>query len=59
VKTGIQRDIVRHDFWIPTYVGMTKRLKISTYDTKPLPREGGRGIGSKSPHLDFTRRIRV
>jgi len=36
VKTGIQIDIIRHDFWIPTYVGMTKRLKNSTYDTKLL-----------------------
>jgi hypothetical protein len=26
VKTGIQVDIIRHDFWIPTCVGMTKRL---------------------------------
>jgi hypothetical protein len=41
VKTGIQVDIIRHDFWIPTCVGMTKRLKNSTYDTSPLKREGG------------------
>jgi len=34
VKTGIQIDIIRYDFWIPTCVGMTKRLKNSTYDTK-------------------------
>jgi hypothetical protein len=33
--TGIQKDIARHNFWIPTYVGMTKRLKNNTYDTKP------------------------
>ena len=25
--TGIQIDIIRHDFWIPTCVGMTKDLK--------------------------------
>jgi hypothetical protein len=41
VKTGIQIDIIRHDFWIPTCVGMTKRLKNGTYNTKPLEREGG------------------
>jgi len=35
VKTGIQVGIIWHDFWIPTCVGMTKRLKNSTYDTKP------------------------
>jgi hypothetical protein len=35
VKTGIHRGMARHDFWIPTYVGMTKRLKNGTYDTKP------------------------
>jgi hypothetical protein len=33
VKTGIQFYIIRHDSWIPTYVGMTKRLKKGTYDT--------------------------
>jgi hypothetical protein len=33
VKTGIQFYINRHDFWIPTYVGMTKSLKNGTYDT--------------------------
>jgi hypothetical protein len=33
--TGIQKDIARHDFWIPTYVGMTIRLKNDTYDTNP------------------------
>ena len=43
MKTGIQIYIVRHDFWIPTYVGMTKRLKNSTYDTKPLRRAEGQG----------------
>jgi len=42
VKTGIQIDIIRHDFWIPTCVGMTKRLKNSTYDTKLFIR--GRGV---------------
>jgi hypothetical protein len=31
VKTGIQFYINRHDFWIPTYVGMTKNLKNGTY----------------------------
>jgi hypothetical protein len=41
VKTGIQIDIIRHDFWIPTCVGMTKRLKNGTYNTKPF--EEGRG----------------
>jgi hypothetical protein len=35
VKTGIQKDIARHDFWIPTCVGMTKRFENNTYDTKP------------------------
>ena len=39
VKTGIQESMARHDYWIPTYVGMTKRLKNSTYDTKPNLRE--------------------
>jgi hypothetical protein len=34
VKTGIQKDIARHDLWIPTYVGMTKRLKNNTFDTR-------------------------
>jgi hypothetical protein len=41
VKTGIQKDIARHDFWIPTYVGMTKRLKNNTYDTNPLKGQDG------------------
>ena len=41
VKTGIQTDMNMHDFWIPTCVGMTKKLKSGTYDTKPLIREGG------------------
>jgi len=27
VKTGIQIGTIRHDFWIPAYAGMTKRLK--------------------------------
>jgi hypothetical protein len=36
---GIQKDIAGHDFWIPTYVGMTKILKNNTYDTKPSGRE--------------------
>jgi hypothetical protein len=30
--TGIQKDMARHDFWIPTYVGITKRCKNNTYD---------------------------
>jgi hypothetical protein len=34
--------MARHDFWIPTYVRMTKRLKNNTYDTKPPSAEGGR-----------------
>jgi hypothetical protein len=38
--TGIQKDIAKHGFWIPTYVGMTKRLKNNTYDTKPIQAEG-------------------
>jgi hypothetical protein len=38
---GIYKSIAMHDFWIPTYVGMTKRLKNGTYDTKPLSRRGG------------------
>ena len=42
--TGIQEDIVRHDFWIPTYVGMTKRLENSTYDTKPSWKERIQGV---------------
>jgi hypothetical protein len=41
VKTGIYKCIARHDFWIPTYVGMIKRLKNGTYDTKPRQRRGG------------------
>ena len=45
MKTGIRIDIIRHDFWIPTYVGMTKKLKNDTYDTKPFIREGGQGDG--------------
>jgi hypothetical protein len=38
--------MARHDFWIPTYVGMgiyagnDKKLKNGTYDTKPLSRRG-------------------
>ena len=35
VKTGIQIDIIRHEFWIPTCVGMTKKLKNGTYNTSP------------------------
>jgi hypothetical protein len=38
--TGIQKDIARHYFWIPTYVGMTKRLKNNTYDKTPIRGEG-------------------
>jgi hypothetical protein len=41
VKTGIQKSMARHDFWIPTYVGMTKRRKNGTYDTKPPRWERG------------------
>jgi hypothetical protein len=33
--------MTRHDFWIPTYVGMTKRRKNGTYDTKPRKLERG------------------
>jgi len=40
VKTGIWVGVVRHDFQIPTCVGMTKRLRNSTYDTKPLLGKG-------------------
>jgi hypothetical protein len=43
VKTGIQKSMARHDFWIPTYVGMTKRLKNGTYDTKPFQGKGAGG----------------
>jgi hypothetical protein len=39
VKTGIQIDIIRHEFWIPTCVGMTKKLKNGTYNTSLAGRE--------------------
>jgi hypothetical protein len=40
VKTGIQIDIIRHEFWIPTCVGMTEKLKNGTYNTSPPRGEG-------------------
>jgi hypothetical protein len=49
VKTGIQKDIARHNFWIPTYVGMTKRLKNNTFNTKPRKKTGGSELLSDSP----------
>ena len=48
VKTGIQFGIIRHDFWIPTCVGMTKRLKNGPYDTRPPLGEGDKG-GESQP----------
>jgi hypothetical protein len=48
VKTGIQIDIIRHEFWIPTCVGMTEKLKNGTYNTSLFPREGDKGGGLQS-----------
>ncbi len=54
VKTGIQINIIRHDFRIPTCAGMIKRLENSTYNTSPLAREGGRGTGCLSSGVEVS-----
>jgi fumarate hydratase subunit beta len=57
VNTGIQIDIIRHEFWIPTCVGMTEKLKNGTYNTSPLPREGDKGGGLKNINSNMVKKI--
>jgi hypothetical protein len=49
VKTGIQFYMIRHDFWIPTCVGMTKRLEKGTYNTSLPLGKGTKGMGPAPP----------
>ena len=53
VKTGIQINIVRHDFWIPTCVGMTKRPKTALMIQAPCQGKGDKGKrGGFAPSLE-------